>query len=92
MGILLNILDFLVLCLLVLSVLRMVWKELQPGSGSLVLSICVALALAIVAIVSLTAYMGLVEVSSTFTQVIFLLVLLAMAALLRSAWSSKPVA
>lgn len=92
MGTILNILDFLVLCLLVLSVLRIVWKELRPGSGSLVLSICLAVALAIVAIVSLTAYMGLVEVSSTFTQAIFLLILLAMAALLRFAWPGKPVA
>ena len=92
MGTLLNILDFLVLCLLVLSVLRIVWKELQPGSGSLILSICVALALAILALVSLTAYMGLVDVSSTFTQVIFLIVLLVMATLLRSAWSGKPAA
>jgi hypothetical protein len=92
MGTLLNILDFLVVCLLVLSVLRVVWKELQPGSGSLILSICLALVLAIFAIVSLTAYMGLVDVSSTFTRAIFLLILLVMAALLRSAWSSKTVA
>ena len=92
MGTLLSILDFLVLCLLVLSVLRIVWKELQPGSGSLILSLCVALALAILAIVSLTTYMGLVDVSSTFTQVIFLIVLLVMSALLRLAWSGKPAA
>jgi hypothetical protein len=92
MGTLLSILDLLVLLLLVLSVLRVVWMELQPGSGSLVLSTCVAIALAIFATVSLSAYMGLVDVSSTMTRGIFLLVLLAMAAILRSAWAGNSAA
>ena len=92
MGTLLSILDLLVLILLVLSVLRVVWIELQPGSGSLALSICVGLALAIFATVSLSAYMGLVDVSSALTRGVFLVVLLVMAALLRFAWSGKPLA
>ncbi len=89
MNTLLSILDILVLLLLVLSVLRVVWKELQPGSGSTLLSVCVALALAVFLIVSLSAYMGLVEVSSALTRVIFLLVLVVMAGLLRFAWTGK---
>jgi hypothetical protein len=38
----------------------------------------------------LGAYAGLVGESSTFTKLIFLLVLLIMAALIGSSWSSKP--
>ena len=92
MGTLLSIVDFLVLLLLVLSVLRLVWNKLQAVSGSLVLAICLACALAVVTIVSLSAYIGLVAVSSTLTQGIFLLILLVMAALLRFAWTGKTAA
>jgi hypothetical protein len=92
MGTLLSILDLLVLLFLVFSVFRVVWVELQPGPGSTVLSIFVGLALAIFATVSLSAYMGLVDVSTSLTRGFFLVVLLLMAALLRFAWSGKPAA
>jgi len=92
MGTLLSILDFVVLLLLVLLVPRTVWKELPRGSGSLVLSICVSLVLIVFAIVSFSSYLGLVEVSSSLTRGIFLVILLGMAALLRLSWVSKPVA
>jgi hypothetical protein len=92
MGTLLSIVDFLVLLLLLLSVLRLVWNEMRAGSGSLALAICLACALAVVAIVSLSAYVGLVAVSSTLTQGIFLLILVVMAALLRFAWTDKKAA
>jgi hypothetical protein len=92
MGTLLSILDLLVLLLLVLSVFRVVWIELQPGSGPTVLSVCVGLALAIFATVSLSAYMGLVDASDSLTRGIFLIILVLMATLLRFAWSGKPAA
>jgi hypothetical protein len=62
----------------------------NPGLASLFLSIFVGLAVLVFAIVSLGAYVGLVGEASAFTQVIFLLVLLFMAALIGSSWSSKP--
>jgi hypothetical protein len=91
MGTLLGIVDFVVLLLLVVLILRTVWKEQPQGSGSLLLSICVALALIVFATVSFAAYLGLVEVSSSLTRGIFLVILLVMAGLLRLPWS-KPVA
>jgi hypothetical protein len=90
MGTILSILDFIVLLLLALAVLRRIWKELQQGPGSLLLTICVALALAVLAFVSLASYQGLVGVVSSLTQGIFLLILLVMAVLLRFTWAGKP--
>lgn len=92
MGTLLAIVDFIVLLLLFVVTLRTAWKEQIQGSGSLVLSICLALAFAVFAIVSFSAYLGLVEASSSVMQGIFLLVLLVMAALLRLSWFQKPAA
>jgi hypothetical protein len=91
MGTLLAILDFVVLLPLVVLVPLTVWKELQRGAGSLVLSICVSLVLIVFAIVSFSSYLGLVEVSSSGTRGIFLVILLGMAAILRLSWVSKPV-
>ena len=45
MGTLLSIADFVVLLLLVVLVLRTMWRELPRDSGSLVLSICVSVVL-----------------------------------------------
>jgi len=92
MGTLLSIADFVVLLLLVVLVLRTMWRELPRDSGSLVLSICVSVVLIDFAIVSFSAYIGLVEVSSSLTQGIFLVVLLVMAALIRLSWTAKPIA
>jgi hypothetical protein len=92
MGTLLSIADFVVLLLLVVLVLRAMWRELPRDSGSLVLSICVSVVLLVFAIVSFSAYIGLVEVSSLLTQGIFLVVLLVMAALIRLSWTAKPIA
>ena len=92
MGTLLSIADFVVLLLLVVLVLRTMWRELPRDSGSLVLSICVSVVLLVFAIVSFSAYIGLVEVSSLLTQGIFLVVLLVMAALIRLSWTAKPIA
>lgn len=90
MGTILSILDFIVLLLLVLAVLRRVWKELHQRPGSALLTICVALALVVLAFVSLAAYQGLVGVSSSLMQGIFLLILLVMAVLLRFSLAGKP--
>lgn len=90
MGTILSILDFIILFLLALAVLRAVWKEQQVGSGPLLLTICVALALVVVAFVSFAAYQGLVGVTSSLTQGIFLLILLVMAVLIRFSWTGKP--
>jgi hypothetical protein len=89
MGTILSILDFIVLLLLALGVLRAVWKELRQGPGSSLLTICVALALVVLAVVSFGAYVGLVEAVSSLAQGIFLVILLVMAALLRFSWTGK---
>jgi hypothetical protein len=92
MTTLLSIVDFIVLLLLVVLVLRSVTKEQPQGSGSLVLAICLAPVLIIFGIVSISAYMGLVEVVSSLTQGVLLVVLLGMAALLGFSWAGKAAA
>jgi hypothetical protein len=92
MSTLLAIVDVIVLVLLVVHVLGRVKKESPQGSGSMLLTICVAVVAIVFAIISFAAYLGLVAASSTMTQVIFLIVLLAMAGILLTSFSSKPVA
>jgi len=91
MGTLLGIVDFIVLLLLVVQVPRTVWKEQPHDFGSLLLSIFIALALIVFAIVSFAAFLGLVQASSSLMRGIYLLVLLGMAAVLRLSWVGKPV-
>jgi len=90
MGTILSILDVIILLLLALAVLRRIWKEQEHGSGSFLLTICVAAALIVLVLVSLAAFQGLLGVSSSLMQGIFLLILLVMAALIRSSWTGKP--
>lgn len=92
MNTLLGILDFIVLLLLVISIPRIVWKELPQGSGSTLLTICVLAVLIVFATVSISAYLGLIGATSALTRGIFLIILLGMLAILRSAWSYKPAA
>lgn len=92
MNTLLSILDFVVLLLLVISIPRIVLKELRQAAGSMLLTICVLAVLIVFAIVSLSAYVGLIGVSSALTRGIFLVILLLMLAMLRFAWSSKAAA
>jgi len=89
MRALLDILDVAVLLLLFVHAVGWVRGEQRQGSGSLVLSIFVALALIVFAYVSLAAYVGLVSVSSLPTQIILLVILLVMAALMRSSWGKS---
>jgi len=86
MGSLLGVVDFIILLLLIVLILRTVWKEQPQGSGSLLLSIFVALALIVFAMVSFAAYLGLVEASSSLTRGIFFVILLVMAVLLFLSW------
>jgi len=92
MNTLLGILDFAVLLLLVISIPRIVLKELRQVAGSMLLTICVLAVLIVFAIVSLSAYIGLIGVSSALTRGFFLIILLLMLATLRFAWSSEPAA
>jgi hypothetical protein len=88
MGTFVSIVDLIVLLLFVAYIPRIVKRY----SGSLVLSIFIAAAIAIFAIVSFTANAGLIANTSSLTRVIVLLVLLAMAALLRLSEANGPVA
>jgi hypothetical protein len=92
METLLGIADFIILLLLIVLALRAAKNELSPGSGSLVLSLCLAVVLIIVGTVSITAYLGLIQAVSSLTRGIFLLVLLGMAGVIGVAWSGKSVA
>ncbi len=92
MGTLVDILDFAVLLLIVVLIPRAVRKGQSKDSGSLTLTVFIAVAVIVFAVVSFSAYLGLVEVSSMLTRGIFFVILLAMAALLRSAIEAKPAA
>jgi hypothetical protein len=81
MDTVLGILDFLVLLLLVIHVSLTVWKGLSRDAGSRVLTLCVAIVAIVFATVSLSAYLGLVAVSSALTRGVFLLVLIGMGVL-----------
>jgi hypothetical protein len=92
METLLGVADFIVLLLLIVLALRAAKNELSPGSGSLVLSLCLAAVLIIFGTVSLTAYLGLIQAVSSLTRGIFLLVLLGMAGILGVSGSGKSAA
>jgi hypothetical protein len=92
METLLAIVDFVILFLLAIQIVRTVWMEPPFGSGSPVLSFFVALVLIAFFLISLGAYSGLVAVSSTLTRIVFLVVLLVMAVLLRSSSPGKSAA
>ncbi len=89
MGMFLGIVDFVVLLLLVIHVSLTVWKEQPRDSGSTILTACIVLAALVFATVSLSAYLGLVAVSSPLTRGIFLLVLFGMGILFSLAGMGK---
>jgi len=89
MGTLLSIVDFIVLALFVIYITGIVRRD----SGSLILSIFIALAVLIFGVVSFTANAGLIAASSLLTQGIVLVVLLGVAAtLIALSAASKPAA
>src|SRR4029077_9394638 len=70
MNILLNLLDFIVLVLIVIHLLRRVSAGLANAPGAPILIICVALVAAIFATVSFTVYMGLVDAADSLMRVV----------------------
>jgi hypothetical protein len=92
MNTLLNLLDFIVLVLIVIHLLRRVSAGLANAPGAPILIICVALVAAFFATVSLTVYMGLVDAADSLMRVVLLAFVVGMAVLVGVSWTSKPVA
>lgn len=88
MATLVSIADFIVLLLFLLYIPGIVKRY----SHSLALSVFIAAALMIFAVVSFTANAGLIANTSSLTQAIVLVVLLVMAALVRFSRSRGSVA
>lgn len=78
MNMLFEALDFVVLLLLVIHVVRWVSSGVANAPGGIVLTICVTLTAAFLATVSLTVYIGLVESGSSFWRLIYLAIVVAM--------------
>ena len=92
MNTLLDLLDLIVLVSLVVLVVRKVSAGLANAPGAPILVICVALVAAFFAIVSLTVYMGLVDIASSLWRLVLLLFLVALAVVLGASWTSKTAA
>jgi len=92
MNTLLNLLDFIVLVLIVIHLLRRVSAGLANVPSAPILIICVALVAAFFATVSLTVYMGLVEAADSLMRVVLFAFVAVMAVLVGVSWTSKPVA
>lgn len=92
MNTLLNLLDFIVLVLIVIHLLRRVSAGLANAPGAPILIICVALVAAFFATVSLTVYMGLVDAADSLMRVVLLAFVVGMAVLVGVSSTSKPVA
>lgn len=88
MGIISSLLDAIVLLLLIVLIPRSVSRGLSKGPGSVLLSICVAAFAIIFAVVSFTASVRFLE--STLAQIIWVLVLLVMAYVVRISWTNNP--
>jgi hypothetical protein len=89
MGILLSIADVIVVLAIVISVPSAVWKG-QPGGRSLLLSACIALAMFIFGLVSLSAANGLAESTWSGNHAAMLIFLAVAAVVLRTWWTNKP--
>ena len=87
MDIILSIVDASVLLLLVALVVRSLPRGMSKGLGSLVLSICVAVFGIIFAVVSFTASVRFLQ--SVVAQIVWILVLLVMAYIVRLTWTSS---
>jgi len=89
MGIALSIADLLVLLAVVAGAWRAVRNGQSRGLGSLILSICVILALLVFVLVSFTAASGLAE-SSSLNQVVLFAFLVVTAIVARVSWVNQP--
>ena len=87
MDIVLSLVDACVLLLLVALILRCLPRGMSKGPGSLVLSICVAVFGIIFAVVSFTASVRFLQ--STVAQILWTLVLLVMAYIVRVTWTGS---
>jgi hypothetical protein len=90
MGTVLTVAYLAVLLVVVIRLSLVVRNKQQQDFGSLLLSVCVTLAAAVFALVSLAANSGLVENSSSFTRGVLLVFVVVMAILVRVSWISKP--
>jgi hypothetical protein len=88
MGIILTIADLLVLLTIVISVSRAVRNGRPSGSGQLLLTVCIVIALLVFATVSFTAASGLAQ-SSAFNQAALLAFLIVTAIVARVSWAPK---
>lgn len=92
MNTFLNVLDFIVLVLIVIHLVRRVSAGLANAPRAPILIICVALAAAFFATVSFTVYMGLVDTADSLMRVVLFAFVAGMAVLVGVSWTSKPVA
>jgi hypothetical protein len=88
MGTVLIIADLLVLLTIVVSVSRAVRNGQPSGSGQLLLTVCIVIALLVFATVSFTAASGLAQ-SSSLNQGVLLAFLIVTAIVGRVAWAPK---
>jgi len=88
MGTVLEILDAIILLLYIVAIPRVVTRGMSPGPGATLLGLFVAVFAFIFALVSFTAMVGFF--TSGVAQIIWLVVLLAIAALLHSSWAQEP--
>ena len=89
MGIFLTIADVIVVLAIVIAVSGAVWKGQSQG-GSLLLSACIALAMLIFGLVSLSAASGLAESASSLNHAAMLIFVAVTAIVLRAWWANKP--
>ena len=80
MGITVSVVDLIVLLLCIVTILRVIVKNMSAGSGSALLAVCVAVFAVIFATVSFSAMVGFL--TSILGQLVWLVVLLILATLL----------
>lgn len=87
----LGILDFVVVLGVIASVSRAVWNGQSANSRSLLLSGSIVLAMCVFGLVSVSAASGLTG-SSSFNQVVLLILLVAIAIVGLMSWADKSAA
>jgi hypothetical protein len=85
MGTFIDVVDAIVLLLLVISLPRIVWR----GSGSVLLSICIVLAVIVFALIGCATTIGLIGNEPSLMQVVVLAAFLAMAVFIRKSVSEQ---
>jgi|HubBroStandDraft_6_1064221.scaffolds.fasta_scaffold2407440_1 hypothetical protein len=80
MGIIVSVVDLIVLLLCIVTIPRVIVKNMSAGSGSTLLAVCVAVFAVIFATVSFSAMVGFL--TNILGQLVWLVVLLILATLL----------